>query len=147
MNEYYINNDTLILIPIDKNTTKVFDIYNFYIIYKNIFEIIDESCQYYGSSYGGRYIGSKRLLNMEYKLPIIINESKEIIMFPTCSPKSENCCWISLNNIENYEKTEFVSTLKFNNGIYYETDISYNSLENQYLRANLLLMKLKKINE
>ena len=142
--EYFINEDTLLLVPITKNKTKVYDINGTYIIKKNIFEIVEISCQYHGSSYIGRYIGAKNLLDMDYKLPIIIDEVKEIIIFPTCSPKSENCCWICVNNVDNYEKIKKNSKIKFINGVTYEFNISINSLENQIMRATMLLMRLKR---
>lgn len=142
--EYYVNEDTLLLAPIGKNRTKIYDVNGTYYIKKNCFDIVDESCQYYGSSYGGRYIGAKKMLEMEYKLPIILDEVKEVILFPTCSPRQQNCYWICLNNIENYIKSKVFSTIKFANGFSYELNISYNSLENQILRATLLMSKLKK---
>lgn len=142
--EYFINEDTLILVPINKNKTKIYDINGIYTIKKTPFEIIDESCQYYGSSYQGRYIGAKKLLEMDYKLPIIIDEVKEVVMFPTSSPKIENCHWICVNNIENYKKNRKNSVIKFTNNIICEISISLNSLENQIMRATMLLMKLKK---
>ncbi len=142
--EYYITNDTLLLFSIGKNKTKIYDINGNSIIKKTPFEIIDESCQYYGSSYSGRYVGAKRMLDMDYKLPIIMDEVKEVVMFPTCSPKSDDCCWICVNNIENYEKYKKTAIIKFINGMTYEINISFNSLENQIMRATMLLMKLKK---
>lgn len=81
---------------------------------------------------------------MDYKLPIIMDEVKEVVMFPTCSPKSDDCCWICVNNIENYEKYKKNSIIKFINGMTYEVNVSFNSLENQIMRATMLLMKLKK---
>lgn len=142
--EYYINEDTLLLVPIGKTRTKIYDTNGTYYIKKNCFDVVDESCQYYGSSYGGRYLGAKKMLEMEYKLPIILDEVKEVIIFPTCSPRQTNCMWICLNNIENYLKNKTNSTIKFSNGFSYEVSISYNSLENQILRATLLMSKLKK---
>lgn len=144
LEEYFINEDTLALVPINKNKTKVYDINGIYTIKKTPFEIVDESCQYYGSSYQGRYIGAKKLLEMDYKLPIIIDEVKEVIMFPTSSPKIENCHWICVNNIENYEKNRKNSIIKFTNKMTCEIVISLKSLENQIMRATMLLMKLKK---
>ncbi len=81
---------------------------------------------------------------MDYKLPIIIDEVKEVVLFPTCSPKLENCIWICVNNVENYIKNNKVSVIKFTNGVSSELNISINTLENQILRATMLLMKLKK---
>ena len=94
IDEYFINEDTLLLIPKDKKTTKIFDINGEYLIKKNIFALVDESCQYYGSSYNGRYVSAKKTLDMDYKLPIIIDEVKEVVLFPTCSPKLNKCMWI-----------------------------------------------------
>ncbi len=144
IDEYFINEDTLLLIPKDKKTTKIFDINGEYLIKKNIFALVDESCQYYGSSYNGRYVSAKKTLDMDYKLPIIIDEVKEVVLFPTCSPKLNKCMWICVNNVENYSKSKKKSTIKFINGKTYEVDITLNVLENQILRATLLLMKLKK---
>ena len=142
--EYFINEDTLLLIPKDKRTTKIFDINGEYVIKKNIFDLVEESCQYYGSSYNGRYVSAKKTLDMDYKLPIIIDEVKEVVLFPTCSPKLSKCMWICVNNVENYSKNKKKSVIKFINGKSYEVDITLNVLENQIMRATLLLMKLKK---
>ncbi len=142
--EYFINEDTLLLLPKDKRTTKILDINGEYVIKKNIFDLVEESCQYYGSSYNGRYVSAKKTLDMDYKLPIIIDEVKEVVLFPTCSPKLSKCMWICVNNVENYSKNKKKSVIKFINGKSYEVDITLNVLENQIMRATLLLMKLKK---
>ena len=142
--EYFINEDTLLLFPKNKDNTIIYDITGQYTINKNIFTIVDESCQYYGSNYNGRYVSAKKTLNMDYKLPIIVDEVKEVVLFPTCSPKLDECIWICVNNIENYCKKEKKSNIKFINGETHEVNISINVLENQILRASMLLMKLKK---
>lgn len=144
IDEYFISEDTLLLIPINKKKTKIIDINGIMYIKKQLLEIIDESCQYYGSSYNGRYIGSKKILGMDYKLPIIMDELKEVIMFPTCSPRLDKCVWICLNNIDSYLKNQKYSTIKFANGSKFDIEISHNTLENQIMRATLLMMKLKK---
>lgn len=144
VDEYFINEDTILLEPHGTNKTKIFDLDGNYYIQNCIFNIVEESCQYYGSSYNGRYIGAKHMLQMDYKLPIIIDEVKEVVLFPTCSPKHDKCTWICINNIENYYKNNKKSTIKFTNGFTYDLDISYNMLENQILRATMLMMKLKK---
>lgn len=144
MDQYFINEETLMLISLGKEKTKVFELNNSFIIKHNIMKIVDESCKYFGSNYKGRYIGSKALLKMDYKLPIIIEEFKELVIFPTCSPKQEDCCWIALQNIENYTKKNKKTLVQFKNKTTMEFDISYSSFENQVFRATMLLMTLKK---
>lgn len=143
MDKYEINNSTLAIIPISKNCSKVIEEDNNYIINNSTTEIIDHSCKYFGSSYNGRCEGTKNLVGFNYKTPIIIEESKEIIFFPTSSPRFDNCSWISLNNIEKYKKNEKKSSIFFKNGIVVDFEISYSSLENQILRATMLESKLR----
>ena len=74
LDSYYINRGTCAIIPIDKELSHVYEIDNSYVIEKSVKEIIDDSCKYYGCSYKGRCDGSRRILNMNYKLPIVIEE-------------------------------------------------------------------------
>lgn len=143
MDKYEISNSTLAIIPISKKCSKVIEKDNNYIINNSTTEIIDHSCKYFGSSYNGRCEGTKNLVGFNYKIPIIIEESKEIIFFPTSSPRFDNCSWISLNNIERYKKNEKKSSVFFKNGIVIDFEISYSSLENQILRATMLESKLR----
>ena len=144
INEYFINEDTLILAPNGKNKTKIYDKEGEYEINYKIMDIVEKSCNYYGSSYSGRCVGSKTILNMNYKLPIIMDEVKEIIMIPTSSPNNEDCNWICLNNIEDYYKKDNKIVIEFSNKMTYILENSYYTVENQILRGTLLLTKLRK---
>lgn len=138
MDNYEISPSTIAIIPIDKNKVKVIEEENDYIILKSTNEIINNSCKFFGSSYIGRHEGTKHLTGINYKAPIIIEETNEIIFFPTSSPRYENCCWISLKHIDKYEKELGNSKIIFKNGINLSLDISFSSLQNQILRSNLL---------
>ena len=135
---YYINRGTCAIIPIDKNVSEVIELDSSYKVNKSSKEIIDDSCRYFGSSYQGRYDGSKKMLNMNYKLPIMIEEFNNLIFFPTSSPRFGQCLWISLNNIKTYMKYENNSKIIFNSGKDLILDNSYYSLENQIFRSAML---------
>ena len=111
-------------------------------------KIIENSCAYFGSSYQGRFLGTKNLIGISHKAPIIIEESREIIFFPTNSPRIYECAWISLKNLQNYKKGKDNTTIIFNNGHLLNLDISYGSLDNQVLRAARLesVLRLRKNN-
>ena len=143
MDKYEINNSTLAIIPLSKNCSKVIEKENNYIINNSTTEIIDHSCKFFGSSYNGRCEGTKNLVGFNYKSPIIIEESREIIFFPTSSPRFDNCSWISLNNIEKYIRKDDISSIYLKNGMNIDLKISFSSLENQILRATLLESKLR----
>lgn len=141
---YEINDDTLLLLPINEEITKVVEISSSFFVNKKVKDIIDDSCKFFGSSYTGRYEGSKNLIGMNYKLPIIIEETRDIVFFPTCSPRQKECSWVSLNNINNYKRNDKKTLVQFRSNVTLDIDMSYGSFENQVLRSNMLLMTLKR---
>ena len=141
---YEINKYTIALIPISTNETKVIEEDNVYIISKSTTEIVKDSCEYFGSSFEGRKEGTKNLVGITYKAPIIIEESRNIIFFPTSSPRFENCTWISLNHVNDYINNQGNGLIKFKNGISIELTTSFGSLENQVLRATRLESVLRR---
>ena len=146
MNNYEINNDTLAIIPMDNYKSRIIEKNKEFIVDETPIKIIENSCQYFGSSYQGRFMGTKKLIGVTHKAPIIIEESREIIFFPTNSPRLYECTWISLKNLNNYKRNNDASEILFNNGNLLNLDISYGSLDNQVLRAARLesVLRLRK---
>ena len=146
MKDYEINEQTLAIIPW-KNKSKVYEKEINFVVDKSVHTIMEESCEYFGSSLEGRQKGTTSLIGIRHKTPIIIEESKEIIFFPTSSPRGNNCSWISLNNLENYKKENDKIRLRFNNKKEINMDISYGIIDNQVLRATRLESILRKRKE
>lgn len=138
MSTYEISIETLAIIPIENFCSKVVEKDNTIIVNRTPMQIIEDSCSFFGSSYFGRAKGTKKVIGISHKAPIIIEESKEIIFFPTSSPRLYECCWLSLKNIDKYKKQDSNSSIIFNNGFALELDMSYGSLDNQVLRATRL---------
>ena len=148
MNEYEINTQTLALIPIKENKTKVIEMNKEFMVYLPCKEIIDNSCKFFGSSLEGRVNGTKTLTGITHKAPIIIEESKKIIFFPTKSSRTSTCCWISYNNILKYERISNGVLITFSCGKQIKLGISYAIIDNQVLRSTRLESVLtKRINE
>ncbi len=143
--DYEINNDTLAVFQISKEVCKVVENENEYLFQNETFNVIEHSCEYFGSTYDGRYKGTKSIAGITHKPPIIIEESNKLIFFPTTSPRSENCMWISLNNILSYERGEDKNTSKitFKSGVVLNIPISIGSLTNQIFRASRLQVLLE----
>ncbi|MBO5530603.1 MAG: competence protein ComK [Bacilli bacterium] len=144
MISYEINCDTLALIPVSEKETKIIERNNIFNVNNSVMNIIENSCEYFGSSYLGRHEGTKKLIGITHKAPIIIEESKNLIYFPTTSPRLENCIWIALNNIKTYERKNGKTELQFINNQKLRLDISFGSLDNQVLRATKLESVLRK---
>lgn len=136
--KYRINNNTLAIVPIDQNKTKIYENNNVIVVKKSCNELIKENCEYYGSSYEGRKKGTTDLIGVTHKSPIIIEEKSNIIFFPTSSPRLKTCSWISLKNLESYESYNNSSLLKFENNIEIKIPISNKIINNQVLRATRL---------
>ena len=142
MKEYEVNSETLAIVAKDDKSSYVYENDDFFEVEKSTNRIMEDSCQYFGSSMSGRQLGSKNLTGITHKVPIIIEESSDMIFFPTNSPRLGNCSWIALNNIKYYEKKEKQSIITFNNGTKLILDISYGVLNNQILRSSRLQSKL-----
>ena len=136
---YEITYDTQIILPIDEKSSKIIENDSEYVVNNSALNILEHSCEYFGSSYEGRKEGTKKLLGITHKSPIIVEESRKIIFFPTSSPENSNCIWINLEKIEKYYKVSpKKSAILFKNGDVIEFDVSYGSLTNQILRATRL---------
>ncbi len=142
MDNYEINSSTLAIMPIDDETSKVYEEEEIYIVNKSSNSIIKENCEFYGSTYQGRCIGTKTLTGIKGKFPIIIEESRNIIFFPTASIRNSQSSWFALNKIKTLQKINNNSKVFFNNNTSLLVNASIYSLENQILRANLLNSKL-----
>ena len=145
MENYEINSGTLAIIPIDNNTSKIYEEEEQYIVKKSSNRIIKDNCEFYGSSYQGRCIGTKKLTGIKTKYPIIIEESRNIIFFPTTSSRTQQSSWIALNKIKTYSKYRNACQINFSNSQKVNLNISLYSLENQICRATMLKSKLYEI--
>ena len=148
MLDYEINNNTIALIYND-NKTIVYEKNNRFILDDVLpNKIIKYSCEYFGSSYDGRVRGTNKLTGITHKVPIIIEESNEIIFFPTTSSRLNECSWIRNKYIKNYKKlpdNKVELELIDNNKIC--LNCSYETINNQILRSSRLesIIRYRKI--
>ena len=142
--KYEISKGTLAILPNEKNSSVVYEDDDRYIIKQTPYEIMEESCKYFGSTYEGRKDGAREMLGAEYKVPIVIEDSSNLIVFPTTSPLSEDCVWISLKRVEKIEKIDANNTkIIFDNKTEIIVDSSYRTIENQLSRASRLDLILR----
>ena len=148
--QYEFSKGTLAIVPNDENTSLVYEDNERYVVENNPFHIMEDSCRYFGSSYEGRKVGAKTILGAEYKVPIIIEDSSNLIVFPTTSPTSDDCYWLCLNRIKNIEKVDLYSTrIIFDNNREIIVPCSFRSIENQLSRASRLefILNKRKLNK
>lgn len=138
--DYEINEGTLAVVALGSSKSKILEDKREYIVDNTPFEIIDYSCKYFGSSYEGRKEGTKSILHVDYKVPIIVESSNNLIFFPTSSPYSQDCCWISLKDIKKVQETKGNrgTEITFYNNKSIIIPVSKRMIDNQILRASRL---------
>ena len=79
------------------------------------------------------------------KVPILIEDSKNIIFFPISNCVHKNSIWISYQNLVKYTKLDELSTvLYFQNNKQLVVDVKYNLIDNQVIRCAKLDTMLNK---
>lgn len=108
-------------------------------------KIIDSNCRIFGSSLNGRIESSKYWLGCDYKLPIIIDEIRNLVFFPTRSIDSSENIWFSYNTIEDYKEVKNGIELTLKNDKKIIINESFNVFENQYIRASKLYKRIERL--
>ena len=144
LKDYEINSSTFAVIPVKKGHCRIIDQDGSRLIKKDAFSIIKNACNYFGNTFESRHAMTKRLININYKSPMVIEESRSIIFFPTSSPREDECIWLSLNAIKKYLKKEDKTRIIFRDDTYIEIPVSYNIIDNQMARSIILEKELNK---
>ncbi len=140
---YVINDKTLALLP-EQKQTKILEMDKKILSPDSINKIIEYNCNLNASTLEGRRKGSTYLIGVSYKPPIIINESKGIILIPTHSSKNPNCMWFNLSNIWKYGlNNKHNVTIIFKNHQKLEINLCYYVFDKQVLRATRLESSLR----
>lgn len=137
--EYEINSNTLAIIPYQKGKSKILELNDEYIVNLTPYQIIENSCSYYGSSLNGRMNGARSILGSVYKIPVMVEETNNLIFFPTTAIENEKNVWIGSNNILNYHKKGKNTVVEWKNNKKTEFNMPILSIETQLLRVNKLI--------
>ena len=148
MDSYEINKNTVALIP-KENKTIVYEVDNSFVVNKSPLKIVEESCEYFGSSLEGRQTGTSALVGFTHKVPVIIEESFDLIFFPTLSPKNSECSWLAYSHIFKPDKFKDKTIIELKNGKKILVDVSSAIIDNQLYRCSRLkeALQLRKIDK
>ena len=136
--EYEINYDTQIIMPVGDNSSKIIESDEEYFVKKSVQNIMEHSCEYFGSSFEGRQSGTLKLVGYTHKVPIIVEESRDIIFFPTLSPKNGKCSWVSYKHVYRPDKFKDKAIIEFKNGKKVVINASTAIIDNQLYRCSRL---------
>ncbi len=128
MKNYIINDQTIAILKQDQNTI-VYDVKKTIVINKNIKSILETNCLLHGSSMEGRIKSAKKILNIKYKVPILISEAENIILLQIDCLRNKECLFIVANKIVDYEIKNNKLTIKCINNQEFIVNISKYSFE------------------
>lgn len=148
MDSYEINKNTVALIP-KENKTIVYEVDNSFVVNKSPLKIVEESCEYFGSSLEGRQTGTSALVGFTHKVPVIIEESFDLIFFPTLSPKNRECSWLAYSHIFKPDKFKDKTIIELKNGKKILVDVSTTIIDSQLYRCSRLkdVLQMRKIDK
>lgn len=144
--EYEITPYTQMILPLDygsKIYSRIIELEDDFVSPFKPIEIINKSCEYFGSSYEGRKQGTKQLVGITHKAPVAIDPSNSIFFFPTTSPLRPHCIWLSHEHVLSFTRINQKQTkVLLRNKQSFTIDISCSSFENQLHRTAFLKTKL-----
>ena len=148
MDSYEINKNTVALIP-KENKTIVYEVDNSFVVNKPPLKIVEESCEYFGSSLEGRQTGTSALVGFTHKVPVIIEESFDLIFFPTLSPKNSEGSWLAYSHIFKPDKFKDKTIIELKNGKKILVDVSTAIIDSQLYRCSRLkdVLQMRKIDK
>lgn len=136
MNNYIINVETLLIIPHGRGKSKIFENDRTFIVNEPTGNILKNSCLFFGSSIEGRRDAVKQILGIDMKVPIIVENIKDMIFFPVSDCIKRNSTWISYQNLLKYSKfNEFSTVLYFKSNKKIRVDAKYSLIDNQVIRC------------
>jgi|SRR5690606_23032667 len=146
--EYEINPSTYMLIPYIRENelwTRVVEDDCYVLTPESPIKIINRCCSYNGTDFNGRRNGTKALINVTHKPPILLDPHTSIYIFPTKSPFHQDCIWIVADQVEHYWKQDKSTTLvEFQNKETMEVPVSNYVFKSQISRAAELRVKYER---
>ena len=137
MNNYIINENVLCFTqdPDDNSNLLVIEKNKKVNVKINCLKFIKKCCSWYGHSYNMQREFIIDRFNFYIKTPIVVSEYNMFLFFPTASPSSKECIWISYNNVDRYVKEKDYTKIYFKGGKIINVSASYTTIDNQITKC------------
>lgn len=100
------------------------------------FQLINELCMRYFITYKARRQCVVHHLGYAYKTPIPISNRDSLHVFPTASPRSRECVWLFLHQIDGVAADAKRTKIIFKNGYELTIDVPKHIIQTQMERLN-----------
>ncbi|SDM36763.1 competence protein ComK [Psychrobacillus sp. OK028] len=139
-NSNLIDSETLLLeaVFIGKVKTRIVTTHGIYYSTKSPLELLEDACNRFASTFEGRVMATRKLMNYSVKTPLLI-EPNGLGAFPTMSYRRVECVWIFNHPFYVDELDKGKSIVHFMNGISVPVHTSKNVLLKQHQRLHTSL--------
>ena len=144
---YFINDKTLFIKSENEWRTKICEKEKAFSVNQNHFSIIKDTCNNNRTSYENMIKISEKLISKHYKMPLYLDKERNNLFFPTKSNASNNCYWISYQNLVSFIKKGPSTVLVFKDNVKFKIPVSYNIINNQFSRCLCMENMSKMISE
>lgn len=102
--------------------------------------LIKRLCILYGTNYKWQKDFSKEVLKIKQKVPIVLKERRQFILFPIMNIRSKTCLWLNYNAIEKVVDFHYqFSLLYFNRNDIFCVRVNSRVIKKQIKRCKLIL--------
>ncbi len=137
MNNYLITKNTIAVCKKQRKTI-IYDEDEIKYLNASFKKVLEFNCSYYGSSLEGRLESAKNILNIKYRVPIIIDANNNLVFLQLESMRKTECLIINVNKIINYEEVNGKLEITCPNNYVFYSNLSKKSFE----KLILLCLKL-----
>lgn len=106
---------------------------------------LNQLCLTYGSNVLGRRLFSKQLFPKKRKLPLLVSEHHQSILFPIYGTRNKAALWINHANIKSVRKQGMDTSVQFENGTMLVIPVSIVSVQRQMKRCERILSYLNEL--
>lgn len=132
---YYDNNQ--------KKTIIIMANHNSYFYMGSCKMLLQQLCMKYGSTLQGRIAFVAKAADAAKKIPVLISERNEVIVFPLFGYRNEEAFWIAYQQVKKIHNEEDLTTrILFKNNTMIEIAISYRSIAKQLRRCKTVIKLL-----
>lgn len=131
MLNYKITKNTVAILK-QKRQTKIFDVNNSQVFNIGIKSLLEKNCNYYDTSLNLIKKRVKSILNIQYKVPIIIGDN---ILIQLNSLKCEDAIFLMLDKIIDYQYYNNILHIYCVNNNVFKLKISLNQFEKILVKA------------
>lgn len=115
------------------------------LIPQHIKQVLDSMCLMHGSDMQGRLVFFSKVQKIRKKVPLLISEKHEVIVFPIHHQRSKQQLWIAYQPIKYIVAVDNVSSIVFKDGTNLQVSLSTRNIKRQMVRYKTMIKFLREV--